>query len=61
MRAALFCCPTLVMNLRADAGSASNSHTPKTSLLGLAIAVMLAQSPAKGDDVVSKFFGEIAP
>lgn len=61
VRAALFCCPTLVMNLRAHAGTASNSHTPKTSLLGLSIAVMLAQAPAGGEDTVSEFFREIAP
>ena len=59
MRLALFCCPTLVMNLRANAGTAQNSHTPKTSLLGFAIAIMLAQAPEKGEDMVSAFFNEL--
>ena len=61
MRAALFCCPTLVMNLRANAGTALNSHTPQTSLLGLSIAMMLAQAPEQGEDDVSRFFAAIAP
>jgi hypothetical protein len=59
MRSALFCCPTLVMNLRAHAGSKSNSHTPKTSLLGLSVAMMLASKPAEGRDTVSDFFAEL--
>jgi hypothetical protein len=59
IRSALFCCPTLVMNLRAGAGTSQNSHTPKTSLLGLSIAIMLASSPVQGDDVVSSFFKSI--
>jgi hypothetical protein len=56
MRAALFCCPTLVMNLRAGAGTAQNSHTPKTSLLGLCVSVMLASAPTNGKDTVAEFF-----
>ena len=60
MRLALFCCPTLVMNLRAAAGTSQNAHTPKTSLLGLSIAMMLGSAPdADGKDVVSTFFDEI--
>jgi hypothetical protein len=59
IRSALFCCPTLVMNLRAHAGSASNSHTPKTSLLGLAVSMMVASAPAAGSDTVSDFFAEL--
>jgi hypothetical protein len=59
MRAALFCCPTLVMNLRANSGAAANAHTPKTSLLGLAISVMLSSPPEQGQDVVSTFFSEL--
>ena len=61
MRLALFCCPTLVMNLRANAGSEQNSHTPKTSLLGFAIAIMLSSPPANGKDMVSEFFAKIKP
>lgn len=60
MRSALFCCPTLVMNLRAQAGSASNSHTPKTSLLGLSVAMMMASPPEKGQDALSDFFDGLA-
>ena len=59
MRSALFCCPTLVMNLRANAGNARNSHTPKTSLLGLSVAMTLASPPVAGHDMVSDFFDEL--
>jgi hypothetical protein len=59
IRSALFCCPTLVMNLRAYAGNASNFHTPKTSLLGLSVAIMLAYPPESGQDMVSEFFEEL--
>lgn len=63
MRAALFCCPTLVMNLRAGAGTKQNSHTPKTSLLGLSIAMMLSSPPQEGavgrQDIVSDFFSDL--
>ena len=57
VRLALFCCPTLVMNLRAGAGA----HTPTTSALGLAVAVMCG-SPCEGaDDLISNFLFSIAP
>lgn len=59
VRAALFCCPTLVMNLRAGAGTAANKHTPKTSLLGLSIAMMLASAPSYGSDIISEFLTRI--
>lgn len=59
VRAALFCCPTLVMNLRAGEGTAQNSHTPKTSLLGISMAIMLFSAPADGQDDLSWFFDEI--
>ncbi len=58
VRAALFCCPTLVMNLRANAGSSQNCHTPKTSLVGLSIAIMLASAGDK-PDVMSEFFTDL--
>ncbi|MCF8495902.1 MAG: hypothetical protein K9G62_04450 [Alphaproteobacteria bacterium] len=61
VRSALFCCPTLVINLRADSGTAQNSHTPQTSLLGLSIAMMCATPPKDGEDVVSRFFDAITP
>lgn len=59
MRSALFCCPTLVMNLRAHAGNANNFHTPKTSLLGLSVSMMLATPSADGNDAVSEFFADL--
>ena len=59
MRAALFCCPTLVMNLRANAGTSQNSHTPKTSLLGLCVAMMLSSPPHEGHDIISEFFDDL--
>jgi hypothetical protein len=59
MRSALFCCPTLVMNLRAHAGNTNNSHTPKTSLLGIAVAMTLASPHQSGNDIVSDFFAEL--
>lgn len=59
VRSALFCCPTLVMNLCAGMGSSQNDHTPQTSLLGFSIAIMLGCSPETGSDYVSDFFKEI--
>jgi len=59
MRSALFCCPTLVMNLRANAGTSQNAHTPKTSLLGLSIAMMLSSPPQQGQDIISDFFSAL--
>jgi hypothetical protein len=49
MRLALFCCPTLVMNLRA--GSASN-HNPTSSAIGFSTAMMLG---CGGDDDFSQW------
>jgi hypothetical protein len=57
MRLALFLCPTLVMNLRAGAGR----HTPLSSLLGLATAVVVGSQPVAGRDPVVDFFDAIAP
>ena len=50
VRCALFCCPTLVMDLRAG-GSAD--HTPITSAIGLAVAIMMGSEPEGGGDVLS--------
>lgn len=61
MRLALFCCPTLVMNLRANAGNSRNFHTLKTSALGFAISIMLSSAPTAGKDVISEFFDKIRP
>lgn len=59
IRLALFCCPTLVMNLRAGAGAGKNNHTQKTSLTGLSIAIMCASEPENGQDVVSQFLDSL--
>ncbi len=61
MRLALFCCPTLVMNLSPGCGMGSAIHTPATSLVGLSIAVMCGAAPAAGDDELTAFFRTIAP
>ena len=53
MRLALFCCPTLVMSLRA--GSASQ-HNPVSSTIGLAMAVMLGSG---GDDEFSRWLDDL--
>ncbi len=50
VRCALFCCPTLVMDLRAG-GSAD--HTPITSAIGLAVAIMMGSEPEGGGDALS--------
>jgi hypothetical protein len=56
LRSALFCCPTLVMNLTAGEGS----HSASTSLLGWTIAVMLAGEPKEtGIDPISNFLDYI--
>lgn len=57
VRLALFLCPTLVMNLRAGVAG----HTPATSLLGLAVAVMVGSEPIDGRDVVTDFLDAIDP
>ncbi|HVT51248.1 MAG TPA: hypothetical protein VHE77_06760, partial [Dongiaceae bacterium] len=58
VKLALFCCPTLVMNLRAGAGS----HNPISSAIGLGIAVMMGSAPKDGaGDVLSTFLDAIEP
>jgi hypothetical protein len=61
MRLALFCCPTLVMNLSPGCGMGSAIHTPATSLVGLSIAVMCGSAPTAGEDALTVFFRAIAP
>lgn len=61
IRAALFCCPTLVMNLSAGCGMGSATHTPKTSLVGLSVAVMCGCAPAGGGDEISTLLAGIDP
>jgi hypothetical protein len=57
VKLALFCCPTLVMNLRAGAAS----HNPVSSAIGLGIAVMMGSAPKDGADVLSEFLDAIEP
>lgn len=57
MRLAIFCCPTLVLDLRDGGGS---GHTAHSSALGLAIAIMCGSTPVAGNDVLSDFFAALA-
>ncbi len=57
IRCALFCCPTLVMNLRAGAGD----HNPVSSAIGLSVAVMAGSEPAAGGDALSTRLDDLAP
>ncbi|MQT13161.1 hypothetical protein [Segnochrobactrum spirostomi] len=57
VRLALFCCPTLVMNLRAGA----DRHNPVSSAIGLSVAVMCGSEPVAGEDVVTRFLAAIDP
>lgn len=57
VRLALFLCPTLVMSLRA----ADGRHTPQTSALGLAVAVMMGSETLAGSDPVTDLLDAIAP
>jgi hypothetical protein len=59
LRCALFCCPTLVMDLCAGG---EGGHTPLSSALGLSIAVQCGSEPSEGaHDGVSDFLDEITP
>lgn len=59
LRAALFCCPTLVMDLCAGG---AGGHTPESSALGLAVAVMVGSEPGRGGaDRMSTFLDDITP
>jgi len=58
VKLALFCCPTLVMNLRAGAAS----HNSISSAIGLGIAVMMGSAPKEGaGDVLSDFLDAVEP
>lgn len=59
LRSALFCCPTLVLDLRAGVGG----RTPLASALGWSIAVMLGSEPVRVEDQdeVTRFLDRIAP
>jgi hypothetical protein len=59
LRAALFCCPTLVMELRAGG---SGGHNPVSSAIGLATAVSLGSEPVTaGADAVADFLDSVTP
>ena len=58
VRCALFCCPTLVMDLRAGGGA---DHTPTTSAIGLSIAMMVGSEPVAGSDQASAFLDRVSP
>ena len=58
VRCALFCCPTLVMDLRAGGGA---DHTPITSAIGLAVAVTMGSEPETGRDALSDFLDSVEP
>jgi hypothetical protein len=58
VKRALFCCPTLVMNLRAGAGA----HNPVSSAIGLGLAAMMGSAPMEAaGDVLSDFLDAIEP
>ncbi|EEW25764.1 hypothetical protein [Rhodobacter ferrooxidans] len=57
LRLALFLCPTLVMNLRAGAGG----HSPQSSAIGFAMAIMAGSPPVAGQDLMTRFFDSIRP
>jgi len=63
LRCALFCCPTLVMNLRADAAhGATAGRSAAISALSFAIAVMAGSEPESGGpDPFAQFLAAIAP
>jgi hypothetical protein len=58
LRCALFCCPTLVMDLRAGGGA---DHTPVTSAIGLAVAIMMGSEPETGADPLSAALDSVDP
>lgn len=58
VKLALFCCPTLVMNLRSGVGA----HNPVSSAIGLGIAVMMGSAPKEGaGDALSAFLDAVEP
>ncbi|MFK8033824.1 MAG: hypothetical protein AB8B94_06725 [Hyphomicrobiales bacterium] len=57
IRLALFLCPTLVMNLRANA----DRHNEISSAIGFLVAATAGSTPETGEDLVSEFFQKIAP
>jgi hypothetical protein len=61
VRSALFCCPTLVMNLSAGVGhGATPGRSPPISALSFALSVMAGSEPENGADPFSRFLDAIA-
>lgn len=58
VRAALFCCPTLVHELRAGGGA---GHTPLSAAIGWSVAIAAGSEPEKGADAFAGFFDAIDP
>jgi hypothetical protein len=59
LRCALFCCPSLVMDLCAGG---AGGHTPISSTIGLATAVSMGSETADGTiDVMTRFLNDIDP
>ncbi|MFZ4761431.1 MAG: hypothetical protein ACOYK8_01265 [Alphaproteobacteria bacterium] len=60
IRLGLFCCPTLVINMRSQQKTGESGwlgHNPLTSLFALSIAAMVGSKPENGQhDVISTFF-----
>ena len=63
LRLALFCCPTLVMNLRAKGTTTgAGAHNPVSSAIGLGIAAMMGSAPQSGaEDPLTRFLDLIEP
>jgi Ser/Thr protein kinase RdoA (MazF antagonist) len=58
LRCALFCCPTLVMDLCAHG---TGGHNPTSSLIGLATAVRVGAEPVGAtSDPIGRFFSKLA-
>ena len=61
VRLALFCCPTLVMNLSAGAAhGATAGRSPAISALSFALSVMAGSEPENGSDPFSRFLDAVA-
>lgn len=61
VRLALFCCPTLVMNLSAGAAhGATAGRLPAMSALSFALSLMAGSEPENGADPFSEFLDAIA-
>jgi hypothetical protein len=59
LRCALFCCPTLVMDLGAGG---TGGHTPVSSAIGLATAILVGSEPLVGRiDAMTRFLDSIDP